>query len=89
MAQSVGAVEYTDCISTEGQNSPDECPEYYTKQYDGNVSLMQKVWRILSTALLPSLPGLIWPRVVTPDRVLPMSQIELKYVLMLNWIVWN
>ena len=27
--------------------------------------------------------------VVAPDRVLSMGQIELNYVLMLNWIVWN
>ena len=29
-AQSAGAVEYTDCISAEGYNSPTECPGYDT-----------------------------------------------------------
>ena len=36
-----------------------------------------------------SLPGPHWPGVVAPDRVLSVGQIELKCVLMLNWIVWN
>ena len=42
-----------------------------------------------SNPSLPSLPGLLWPRVVAPDRVLSMGQIKLNCVLMLNWIVWN
>ena len=29
--QSVGAVEYTDCTSTEGQDPTNECPKYDTK----------------------------------------------------------
>ena len=39
-----------------------------------------------STLSLPLLPGPLWPRVVTPDRVLTMGQIELNCVLILNWI---
>ncbi len=31
-AESAGAVEYTGCISAEGQDSPNECPGYVTKQ---------------------------------------------------------
>ena len=42
-----------------------------------------------SISLLPSLSGPQWPGVVAHDRVLPMGQIELSCVLMLNWIVWN
>ena len=42
-----------------------------------------------STPSLPSLPGPLWPKVVVPDMVLSMSHIELNYVLMQNWIVWN
>ena len=42
-----------------------------------------------STSSLPSLRGPLWPGVVVPDRVLFMGQIELKCVLMLNWITWN
>ena len=41
-----------------------------------------------STPLLPSLTGLLWPRVVAPDRVLTMGQIEFNCILVLNWIVW-
>ena len=35
MAQSAGAVEYTDCISAEELNSSNECPGYDTKKSDG------------------------------------------------------
>ena len=42
-----------------------------------------------STLLLPSLPDILWPGVLAPDRVLSMGQIELNSLLMLNWIVWN
>ena len=38
------------------------------------------------TSSLPLLPGLLWPRMVAPDRVLSMGQIKLNCVLMLNWI---
>ena len=38
---------------------------------------------------LPSLQGPLWPGVIVPDRVLSMSQIKLKCILMLNWIAWN
>ena len=53
------------------------------KKSDGEVPVMQELWG------MPSLPGPLWPRVVAPDRVLSMGQIELNYVLMQNWIVWN
>ena len=42
-----------------------------------------------NTPSLPLLPGLLWPGVVVPDRVLSIDQIELNCVLMLNWIAWN
>ena len=42
-----------------------------------------------SCNLLSSLPGPLWPGVLALDRVLSMGHIELNYVLMLNWIVWN
>ena len=41
---------------------------------------------MLSTHLLPLLPGPLWTGVVASDRILSMGQIELKSVLMLNWI---
>ena len=34
------AAEYTDCISLEGEYSPNECPCYDTKQSDGKVPVM-------------------------------------------------
>ena len=66
-----------------------KCPGYDTKQSDSEVAVMLELWRMWSTPLLPSPPGPLWPRVVAPDRVLSMGQIELKCILMLNWIVWN
>ena len=68
---------------------PNKYPGYDSKQSDGEVPVMLELWRMLSTPLLPLLPGPLWPEVVVPDRVLSMGQIELNCVLMLNWIVWN
>ena len=45
LAQSPGAVEYTDCFSAEGQDSPNECPGYDTKQSDSEVPIELKLWR--------------------------------------------
>ena len=45
---------------------------------------MLELWGMQSTLSLPSLPGLLWPGQVIPDRVLSMCQIELNCVLMLN-----
>ena len=45
---------------------------------------MLELWEMQSTPSLPSLPGPLWPRVVAPDRVLFMGQVELNSVLMLN-----
>ena len=39
-AQSVGAEEYTDCISSEGYDSPNKYPGYDTKQSDGEAPVM-------------------------------------------------
>ena len=40
MAHSDWAVEYTDCFSTVGLDSPNKCPRYDTKQSDGEVPVM-------------------------------------------------
>ena len=86
LAQSAGAVEYTDFISTEGVRPPplNKYPGYDTKQSDGEVSVMLELRRMWSFSSLPSLPGPHWPRVIAPDRVLFMGQIELNCVFMLN-----
>ena len=62
---------------------------YDTKQSDGKVSVMLKLWGMRSTSSLPSLSGPLWPEVVTPDRALSIGQIELNCILMLNWIACN
>ena len=74
IAQSAGAVEYTDCISAEGvKPSPNECPGYGTKQSDGEVPVMLELWGNRSTLSLASLQGPLWPGVVAPDRPLSMG----------------
>ena len=40
-----------------------------------------------STLSLPLLPGPLYLRVVAPDRVLSMGQIEQKFVFILSWIL--
>ena len=84
LAQSAEAVEYSDCISTEEQNSPNECPKYDTKQFDGEVPVKLELLGMQSTPSLPSLPGPLCPEVVAPRRVLSMGQIEMNCVLILN-----
>ena len=44
MAQSAWAVEYTDCFSAEGQDFPNVCPVYDTKQSDGFATIMLEFW---------------------------------------------
>ena len=68
IAQSAGAVEYTDCFSAEGLDPPNECPGYDTKQSDGEVPAMLELWGMRSTPSLPSLPGPLGPGVVAPDK---------------------
>ena len=84
VAQSAGAVEYTDCNFAEGKDPPHECPRYDTKQSDGEVVIMLELWGMRSTSLLPLLPGPHWPGVVAPDRALSMGYIELTAYLTLN-----
>ena len=45
-------------------------------------------WRWWSILLLSSLLDPFWPGVAAPEMVPSMSQIELKSVLTLNWIIW-
>ena len=83
MAQSAVVEEYTNCISIEGQYSPNECPDTNTKQSDGEAPVMLELWGMRSTSLLPSLSGPLWPGEVAPDRILSMGQRELNSILML------
>ena len=59
-------------------NSPNESPGYDTKQSDAEVPVMLEFWGMQRIPSLPLLPGPLWPRVVAPDRVLSMGQIELN-----------
>ena len=45
---------------------------------------MLELWGMWSTLSFPSLPSLLGPEVVVPDKVLSMGQIELNCVLMLK-----
>ena len=74
MAESAGAAEYTVCFSAKRYDSPNECPEYDTKQSDGEAPVILELWEMQSNPLLPSLPALLWPGVVAPNRVLSMVQ---------------
>ena len=75
------------------RSKTNECSGYDMKQFDGEAPVMLKLWGMQSTPSLLLLPGLL--RVVAPDRVLYMVQIELFDIsteckwLLLNWIVWN
>ena len=52
---SVGAVEYANQISEEGENSAKVCLIYVIKQSDGEASVMLEIWRMHSTPAWPSL----------------------------------
>ena len=92
LAQSAGAAKYTDCISVEGldPHTRGSCIWHKTIWWWGFSNAGD-----LGNAEYPSLPSLLGsfsPGVVALERVLSMSQIEVRHlncVLMLNWIVWN
>ena len=57
--------------------SPNEYPGYDIKQSGGDAPVMLELWGMRSTLSLPLFPDPLWPRVVAPERVLSMHQIEL------------
>ena len=73
MTQSAGAVECTDCISVEEQDSPNEYPGYDTKQSDVEAPVMLELWGMRSIPSLSSLSGPVWPGEVAPDSVRSMG----------------
>ena len=79
MGKSAGALEYTGYISVKGKTSPNECPGYMT---DSEAPQMQEIAEYSFIAIVPrptlSRSGSTWE-----------GQIELNYVLMLNWITNN
>ena len=50
---------------------------------------MLELWDMRSTPPLSSLPDPLRPGVLVPDKVLSIDQIELNFVRMIMWIVWN
>ena len=67
-----------------GVRPPNECPVYDTKRSAGELPVMLEFYGMWNISSLPSLPGPIWPGVVTPERVLFMGQVELNCMLMLT-----
>ena len=47
---------------------PTSVSGYDTKQSDGEVPVMLELWGMRSSPSLPSLPGLLWPGEVAPDK---------------------
>ena len=43
MAMSAYAVEYTDCTSAKGYDSPNECPNFDTNRSDGETPVMMEL----------------------------------------------
>ena len=79
LAQLVVAAEYTDCISAEESDFPNECPRYDTKQSNSETPVILELWGMWSILSLLLLPGLFWPEVVALEKVLFMHRIELFY----------
>ena len=74
LVQLAGAVEYTNCTSAEGYDSPpNKCPVYNTKQSDGEVPVILELWGMWSTSSLLLLPSSLWPGMVALDRALTMG----------------
>ena len=67
-AHSAVAVEYTDRISVEGQDSsPNKCPGYDIKPSDGEAPVLE-IWECGVPLSLPLLARPPWIRVIVPGR---------------------
>ena len=87
IVQSAGAVEYTDCISTEVKTPP---TGFLDMQLNNLMVRFQLSWifgGMWSTPSLPLFPGPLCPGVIVLDKVRSMGQKELNYVFMLNSVV--
>ena len=89
MAQSAGPVEYRLHLCRGVRPAPNQSPRYDCKQCDGEVPVKMELWETRSISSMPSIPGPLWSRVVAPDRVICMGQIELNCMILLNSIAWN
>ena len=57
MSQLAGTVEYTDCISAEELDPPNECRRYDTQEFDVVFPVMLELWGMQITPSLPLFPG--------------------------------
>ena len=73
LAKSIGAVEIIECFPAERKSSPNECPDYDTKQFNGEFPVRLEILGMQSTRALQSLPGPLWYLVVAPKTALRMS----------------
>ena len=80
-----GAVEYS-MASLQRVTQPNKSLEYDFKQSDGEIRVMLDLWGKRSTPSLPLAPSLLWPRVITSDRVMSKGKIKLKCVLLVHGI---
>ena len=60
-----------------GKTLHNKCPVYDIKPSDSEAPVMLELWGMQSTSSMLSHPGPLTPRVVVPNRVLSMGQIEL------------
>ena len=88
IAQSAGAVEYTNNFSAEEVRIPNECAGYDTKQSDGKVPVMLELWECgvpLHCHRFQDHSGPEWKHLIG----LIYGSNRTKVCIMLNWIVWN
>ena len=62
---------------------------YDSKQSKAAAPIIMELWGMGRTSSFSLILAQLYPGVVASDSLLSMGQIELNYVLMLNWIVWN
>ena len=74
LMQSSSSSSHADC---RGYPYPNEYPGNDIKQPAGEAPVMLDFGGMRSSPSWLLLPGLIWPGVVAPDRVLSMGQIEM------------
>ena len=75
-ARSSEDVEYTDCISAEGQ-SPNECPDYDIKQSGGKALVILEFGGMWSAPSFVLLLGPLRLGMVATEKVISLDQIQL------------
>ena len=65
-----------DCVFADGWDTPIAFPGEDHKQSGGEAPIMLLLCGMLSTPPLPSIQVPLWPRMVAPDSLPSMGQIE-------------